>query len=1104
MALLACLLMGLSASAYDFMVNGLCYNRNIDSTTVSVTYQKSPSSSFSSYSDLSGNLVIPESVTLGGTTYSVTSIGQNAFECCFRLASVAIPNSVTSIGYQAFYGCSGLTSVTIGNSVTSIGNEAFRHCSGLTSVTIPNSVTSIGDYAFSGCSGLTSVTIGNSVTSIGDYAFSGCSGLESMVVTSGNSKYDSRNNCNAIIETVSNTLIAGCKTTTIGNSVTSIGNSAFFGCSGLTSVTIGNSVTSIGYSAFYGCSGLTSVTIPNSVISIGNSAFFGCSGLTSVTIPNSVTKIGGTAFSSCSGLTSVTWNAKSCADFTSTMTPFSSAKTSIKNFVFGDEVEKIPANLCYQLTGLASVTIPNSVTSIGGSAFYGCSGLTSVTIPNSVTSIGNEAFYGCSGLTSVTIPNSVTSIGYCAFKNCRGLTEVTIGNSVTSIGGGAFDGCTGLTSVTIPNSVTSIGYYAFRGCSGLTSVTIPNSVTSIGWSAFDGCRGLTSVTIPNSVTSIGSSAFDGCTGLTSVTWNAKSCADFTSTTTPFSSPSIKTFTFGDEVEKIPAYLCYQLTGLTSVAISNSVTKIGSSAFDGCTGLTSVTIGNSVTSIVDGAFRNCSGLTSVTWNAKSCADFTSTTSPFSSPSIKTFTFGDEVEKIPAYLCYQLTGLTSVAISNSVTYIAGTAFDGTAWYNNQLDGLVYAGLNAYKYKGTMPSGTSIEIQEGTKSISSFCFMNCSGLTSVTIPNSVTSIGESAFSGCSGLADIFSEIANPTTRTVASDAFSSAIYPTCTLHVPAETKHMYQVTSPWNNFENIVEGEGKHLCDVNGDGVVDIFDVNAVINKMLGKNTEIAADVNGDGVVDIFDVNEVVNVMLGRSTGPGTTTYTVGGVSFTMVAVQGGTFTMGATPEQGSDAASSEKPAHQVMLSGYSIGQTEVTQELWQAVMGSNPSSFIGNLQCPVEQVSWSDCQTFISKLNQMTGKNFRLPTEAEWEYAARGGNRSQGYKYAGSNTIGDVAWYYDNSYALGSSNPDYGTHIVATKAPNELGLYDMSGNVWEWCQDWYGSYSSDAQTNPTGPASGSNRVRRGGSWGNYARGCRVSFRFNDTPSYTNFDLGLRLAL
>ena len=235
---------------------------------------------------------------------------------------------------------------------------------------------------------------------------------------------------------------------------------------------------------------------------------------------------------------------------------------------------------------------------------------------------------------------------------------------------------------------------------------------------------------------------------------------------------------------------------------------------------------------------------------------------------------------------------------------------------------------------------------------------------------------------------------------------------------------------------------------------------------------------------------------TTASGQLKFEVGGVSFTMVAVEGGTFTMGATAEQGSDARDREKPAHQVTLSSYCIGQTEVTQELWLAVMGSNPSHFTGNLQRPVETVSWNDCQTFISKLNQLTGQNFRLPTEAEWEYAARGGNRSQGYKYAGSNNIDNVAWYTSNSAST--------THPVATKAPNELGLYDMSGNVWEWCQDWFGSYSSTAQTNPTGPASGSSRVSRGGSWGSYAGLCRVSYRHGNAPSGTSYYLGLRLAL
>lgn len=259
----------------------------------------------------------------------------------------------------------------------------------------------------------------------------------------------------------------------------------------------------------------------------------------------------------------------------------------------------------------------------------------------------------------------------------------------------------------------------------------------------------------------------------------------------------------------------------------------------------------------------------------------------------------------------------------------------------------------------------------------------------------------------------------------------------------------------------------------------------------------------VVQSFPVEDVDSIIVETEYAE-KTTFTVNGVSFNMIAVKGGTFTMGATSEQGDDVSSGEKPAHQVTLSDYCIGETEVTQELWQAVMGSNPSYFTGNLQRPVETVSWNDCQEFIKKLNQLTGKTFRLPTEAEWEYAARGGRKSRGYKYSGSNTIGDVAWYTVNSYDKGESHPDYGTHPVGQKQANELGLYDMSGNVWEWCQDWYGSYSSSSQTNPTGPSSGSGRVLRGGSWNGYARGCRVSLRSSSTPTYRLNYLGLRLAL
>ena len=243
---------------------------------------------------------------------------------------------------------------------------------------------------------------------------------------------------------------------------------------------------------------------------------------------------------------------------------------------------------------------------------------------------------------------------------------------------------------------------------------------------------------------------------------------------------------------------------------------------------------------------------------------------------------------------------------------------------------------------------------------------------------------------------------------------------------------------------------------------------------------------------------NALSSNSSSPSGNTITFpvkNGINIEMVKVEAGSFNMGATSEM-ENPFEDEKPVHRVTLTNdYYIGKYEVTQALWKTVMGNKPSRFKGDA-LPVEQVSWNDCQKFITKLNKLTGKNFRLPTEAEWEYAARGGKKSRGYQYSGSNTLGDVAWYYDNSGIK--------THAVGTKQPNELGIYDMTGNVFEWCQDWRDSYSSSPLVNPMGAASGSNRVRRGGSWGSSARGCHTSFRNGNAPDDRYGSLGLRLVL
>ena len=492
--------------------------------------------------------------------------------------NTTIPSTVTFIGNWAFSGCTGLSGLHIPNSVTRIGYESFYGCSSLIGVNIPNSLSVIDFQAFYGCLSLRSIHIPGSVRGIGTSAFEFCPSLSSISVSPDNPYYDSRDDCNAIIETDDNVLITGCWNTTIPSTVTAIGDYAFSGCSKLSGIEIPASVTTVGDFAFRSCSELRKILIPNGVTSIGVSAFFDCTLLNRVDIPVTVESIGDFAFEHCPAVYSMNVAAGN---------PIYDSRDSCNAII------ETSTNVL--LAGCMNTVIPNTVTAIGDNAFSGSFMLTTVNIPKSVTSVGNYAFTGCKSLSSINIPSSVTAIGEAAFSGCSALTALDIPNTVVSIGKAAFGGCNSLESIRLPKSVTTIDDYEFYGCTMLKDVNIPSAVTSIGTSAFRGCLLLSSVTIPKSVTTIGNSAFRECPSLASVTVaRGNPVYDSREACNAIIESSSGTLIAGCRNTVIPA----------------TVTAIGDAAFDGCVYLNAVTIPKSVTSIGRKAFNNCPALKDV--------------------------------------------------------------------------------------------------------------------------------------------------------------------------------------------------------------------------------------------------------------------------------------------------------------------------------------------------------------------------------------------------------------------------------------------------------------------------------------------------------------
>ena len=716
------------------------------------------------------------------------------------------------------------------------------------------------------------------------------------------------------------------------------------------------------------------------------------------------------------------------------------------------------------------------VTTIGEDAFYDCTGMTSVWIPTTVKRIEAAAFYYCTALTSVVIPESVYYIGDWNFYASEQLTMAFLPSTLSYMGIECFSDCDNLIDVTCkattPPSISSnCFYYSTSRVLHVPESAISDYQANENWSF----EFKTIVAMTDYDFAYNNLKFDITGGNT-----AKVVGHVISS--PSDAYSIPNVAKGYKVTEIGREAFFQCEGITSMSIGTNVEYIGPYAFYLCKGLTSVDLRN-VKTIDDAAFGDCFSLIMVTI-------------PSSVTHIGDYGFGG-------------CGLATIFIPATVQHIGDRAFYGCSALtaiNVASANPNYRSVNGVLFNKSLTelmaypigkSATSYTVPESVTRIRQGAFGN-SKLISVTLPAGLTDVEYLAFADNPSLTYVTCLATTP--PALGAFAFVSTINNSgITLTVPYNSHESYR-SSGWRPFAytvSVEDIEPTQAGDVNNDNNVSIADVTALIDVLLsGGAAPATADVNGDNNVSIADVTALIDLLLsgetGSNVGSAKSNYLINSVPFTMVKVDGGTFMMGLA---GDNLAT---PIHQVTLSDYSIGQTEVTQALWQTVMGSNPSSNKSNENLPVENMDWNACQQFVSKLSQITRQNFRLPTEAEWEFAARGGNKSQGYTYAGSNNLDEVGWYKDNS---GNS-----THVVATKAPNELGLYDMSGNVFEWCQDYWGSYTSEAQVNPQGPTSGEYRACRSSAYCRYNNNnwFKCGGRTYDVPTSATFDTGLRLGL
>ena len=761
LALTLVLMASVSSFAHDFFVDGIYYNI-LDDNNVEVTYKGS-----SIYEvEYRNDVVIPDNVLYNGVNYVVASIGKDAFSYS-NVKSVIIGNNVKIIGNNAFSNNSLLASITMGSNVQTIGNYAFYNCSYLSIVnSLPNTLINIGASAFRACSNLTTIHIPDNLTTIGEYAFYECYKLAS--VTLGNNVTN--------IEGMAFMYCKALKSITLPN-ITHIGSSAFNNCLSLDSVTLGNGLRNIADNLFYQCSSLTHITIPDSIECIGERAFYNCKLLKTIYIPNTVNMIGKYAFSGCSSLDSI----------------------HIPN-----GVTEIGERTFENCTSLQAVNLPKTISSIRYYAFVGCASLTEINIPEGVQKIESNTFQNCTSLLKITIPNSVMTIELGAFSNTGYYNDANnweedvlyisnclveaksslVGNysikpSTRIIADYALYGCSNLTSVNFAESVKSVGQASFYNCTNLSTVNMSDSLQNIGSQAFAFCEKLNPIAIPVGVKTFGTEVFQGCKSLVSVIWNAKECQDFRD---PFVAPfyrissKITSITFGDEVEYIPAGMCYGLSAVPSITIPVNVKRIGKDAFESCT-----------------------SMTSITWNAKHYCD-TLDYPPFEGLEyiVKSFTFGEDIETIPPYVCKEMREISEIIIPDGVISIGRHAFNYCTGIQsiNIPKGVTTIGSAAFFHTQIR----SVVVPEGVTEIGGWAFSECYGLNKIELPRSLKSIGNSAFKETYYIDTLICKAGVPPTMGELA-VFEGVKKANISLFVPKESIELYKAADQWKEFGQIL---------------------------------------------------------------------------------------------------------------------------------------------------------------------------------------------------------------------------------------------------------------------------------------------------------------